>query len=228
MNDSRMRQGAENRKGALVEKGRGGRESILNLPNQLTLARLVLSILFFVLLALEAHDVFSPARRAAVLNISMAVFILAVTTDFLDGYLARRMGLSSTFGRIADPFVDKIVICGGFIMLIKVSPLIEPWYAVLIVFREFLVSGLRSFLESRGVPFGAALSGKLKMVAQSITIPVLLFYEANFAPAVPGAAATGFGWLLYWVTVSLLVLTLLLTLVSCIGYVQRAVKLLRV
>jgi CDP-diacylglycerol--glycerol-3-phosphate 3-phosphatidyltransferase len=205
-----------------------GREParIWNLPNQLTIARLVLSVVFFVLLALETHgeirQTIVPDRSRVLLNASIAVFLLAVITDFLDGYIARKWGLLSTFGRIADPFADKIVVCGGFIMLIGVAPkLVEPWFAVVIIFREFLVSGLRSFLESRGVAFGASLSGKLKMFVQSVTILTVLFHEANIAG---GPHETTLTWA---IPVTLLVLTLILTVTSSVGYVQRAIRLIR-
>lgn len=212
-------------KGPDQEKG-----PILNVPNQLTIARLLLSIVFFILLALEGNRVFGASTHSVVLNIATVVFILAVTTDFLDGYLARRWGLVSTFGRIADPFVDKIVICGGFIMLIGVTEtLVRPWFAVVILFREFLVSALRSFLESRGIPFSATLSGKLKMLLQSVTIPGVLLYEANFSPR-PTSPLRDVPYLpqiFLWVIIVLLAVTLVATLSSCVGYLRRAVRLLR-
>ena len=102
------------------------RERLWNIPNQLTVARLILSVVFFVILALENHgktfDKFGPMKINLLLNISIVVFVLAVITDFLDGYLARKWKLTSTFGRIADPFADKIVVCGAFIMLTGVTP----------------------------------------------------------------------------------------------------------
>jgi len=206
--------------------------AIWNIPNQLTMARLLLSVVFFVLLALQNHGktfgTFEDYKINLVLNLSLAVFILAVITDLLDGYLARKWGLVSTFGRIADPFADKIVVCGGFIMLIGVTPrLVEPWFAVVVVFREFLVSGLRSFLESRGVAFGAVWSGKAKMVIQSITIPLVIFYEANLAWV---SEPTQKGWIavtVYRLTIVFLVLTLVATLGSAVGYVRRAIQLIR-
>lgn len=205
------------------------RSRLLNLPNQLTIARLVLSLVFFVLLALLdgdslGHGYFS-GYRTAVLNGATALFILAVATDFLDGYFARKLHLESTFGRIADPFVDKIVICGGFILLTGVSEsLVRPWFAVVIVFREFLVSGLRSFLESAGVAFGASLSGKLKMICQSVAIPAVLIYEANFAEL---DASSPLRWSFFWLTVALLGTTLALTLGSCASYLVRATRILK-
>ena len=207
---------------------RAAGQAVWNIPNQLTVARLVLSVVFFVLLAMETHgdihDTLVPGKIRFFLNASLVVFVLAVLTDFLDGYLARKWGLVSTFGRIADPFADKIVICGGFIMLTGIAPrVIEPWYAVIIIFREFLVSGLRSFLESRGVAFGAAASGKLKMVLQSITIPVVIFYQANIAGD-PMNALDSIG---YWVVFAFLLATLLMTVGSCVSYLQRAIALIR-
>lgn len=203
------------------------RESLFNIPNQLTVARLILSVVFFVLLALETHGYFPERKTHFVLNLSILVFVLAVVTDFLDGYLARKWELTSTFGRIADPFADKIVICGGFVMLTGLpDSLVEPWFAVVVMFREFLVSGLRSFLESRGVAFGATTSGKLKMIIQSITIPVVIFYEANVHLA-PEAAPTTWATLFRGITVGLLTLTLFVTVYSSVAYVQRALKLIR-
>lgn len=202
---------------------------LLTLPNQLTIARLVLSVVFFVLLGLVGHGVFEDTSLKIALDLSAALFVFAVLTDFLDGHLARRWGLVTTFGRIADPFADKILICGGFIMLIGVSPMIEPWFVVVIVFREFLVSGLRSFLESRGVAFGAVLSGKLKMGFQSVTVPAVLVYQAHCGPALATGRAEGgtAGEMLRVVTITLLVLTLLFTVVSGVSYLRRGILILR-
>jgi len=206
--------------------------SIWNIPNQLTIARLVLSVVFFVLLAMEHHgkvyNKFGQVQINLILNLSIVVFILAVVTDFLDGYLARKWRLTSTFGRIADPFADKVVICGGFVMLTGVTPrLVEPWFAVVIMTREFLVSGLRSFMESRGVAFGAEWSGKLKMLIQSIAIPLVIFYQANLAWLPPDSKAVGVASGFKTFTVFCLALTLIATVGSAITYVRRAMALLR-
>ena len=205
----------------------GRKKKLWNIPNQLTLARIILSIVFFVLLGLETHGAFGTGSRALVLNICVALFILAVFTDFLDGYLARRWHLISTFGRIADPFADKIIVCGGFVMLTGITPLVEPWFAVVIMVREFLVSGLRSFFEADGVEFGADWSGKLKMVCQSVTIPVVIFYEANLRALLATTPSNVIALTFYWLTVGFLTATLLLTVASCMGYLRRAVSLSR-
>lgn len=189
-------------------------------------------MVFFVLLALEHHgkiyNKFVHSQINLILNVSLVVFILAVVTDFLDGYLARKWKLTSTFGRIADPFADKVVICGGFVMLTGVTPrLVEPWFAVVIMTREFLVSGLRSFLESRGVAFGAEWSGKLKMLVQSITIPLVIFYQANLAWLPEDSQAAGIASIFKGCTVFALALTLVATVGSAYLYVRRAIALMQ-
>ena len=232
---------AGSEQGAGTENGveTTGKQRILQLPNQLTILRLLLALVFFVLLSLIGQGVFGgdllgrpgePASsRSLVLHIANVLFVLAVSTDFLDGYLARRLGLESTFGRIADPFVDKIIICGGFILLTGISPLVKPWFPVIIVLREFLVSGLRSFLEARGVAFGASWSGKLKMIAQSIAIPAVLLHEAlrGSLTAVSSELQNDLTSVVYWIALAMLALTLILTIGSCGAYLRRAAPYLR-
>ena len=216
------------------EKTPAGKSSFANLPNQITVARLALSLVFIILLGIVGHGTDSETRQV-ILNWSTALFMLAMFTDFLDGYLARRWNIESTFGRIADPFVDKIVICGSFILLTTVSDFVEPWYPLVIVFREFLVSGLRSYIESAGVAFGAAWAGKVKLVIQGLTIPSLLFYEANFIIIGENGIsqlnkAPSWPWLeipLKYLTLALLAATLVSTFYSCIVYLHKATKVLR-
>lgn len=190
--------------------------NVLNIPNQLTIARLVLSVVFFAILVANNYQLLGRLESVW-LNVSILVFALAAVTDFLDGYLARRWNMLSAFGRLADPIVDKVFICGSFVLLTRTSTLVAPWIPVVLLMREFLISGLRSYLESHGVPFGAGAGGKLKMVIQSITIPVILFYEAN------ARGSTGFRW----TAIVLLGLTILLTLSSSVQYLFRAARILR-
>ena len=110
-----------------------------NLPNRLTLSRLLLAIVFFIFLSYRYY------------NVALGAFLFAWLTDWLDGYLARKKGLLTDFGRIADPFVDKIIVCGGFILLIQHARDIMPsWMVVVIVAREFLVNSLRSLFRIKG------------------------------------------------------------------------------
>ncbi len=151
------------------------------LPNALTAARLVMAALFFVLLAL--FDASSPDSMPWVLLVAMGLFVVAAATDFLDGYLARRWNAVSVFGRVMDPFADKILVLGAFVML--AGPNFEteaeamlsgvaPWMVVTIIARELLVTSLRGLCESRGISFSAVRAGKLKMVAQSVSVPLIL------------------------------------------------------
>jgi CDP-diacylglycerol--glycerol-3-phosphate 3-phosphatidyltransferase len=143
---------------------------VFNLPNQLTAARLVLGIFLFVLIE---HNQWVW---------SIVVFALAAFTDWLDGYVARRQGLTSTLGRNLDPLVDKVVICGAYIFLMKHEQAgLSPWMVVMVVAREFIITGLRSFMENLGATFGADMLGKIKMVLQCAALFAifLALYEKN-------------------------------------------------
>ncbi len=135
---------------------------VLNLANQLTLSRLVLSVALFVLIEYELWTA------------CLIVFGLAALTDWLDGVVARRYNLGSALGRILDPLVDKVIICGSYIFLItKDNTGLAAWMVVIVVSREFLITGLRGFLEQKGTAFGADLWGKLKMVLQCAALVVI-------------------------------------------------------
>src|SRR5207244_1408572 len=111
-----------------------------------TTARLVLGIVLFVLIENE------------VWLWCIIVFALAAITDWLDGYLARLQGLVSTLGRNLDPLVDKVVVCGAYIFLLSQKADqtgLTPWIVVVVVSRELIITGLRSFMENMGATFGA-------------------------------------------------------------------------
>ena len=216
-----------------------------NLPNQLTVARMVLAVVFFVMLGL--FDPTDAAVRPWLLNASFVVFVVAAVTDVLDGHIARKYDLTSTFGRIVDPFVDKLLIVGGFVMLTGTAFAFPPadgpggglvgtferqlphwmtgglasgvqaWMVVVILCREFLVSGIRGYAESQGVAFGAVAAGKAKMLLQTIAIGTILFQMANVTTA---AWAVGLKVILVWLAVGV-------TVYSGAVYVVRGIKLLR-
>jgi CDP-diacylglycerol--glycerol-3-phosphate 3-phosphatidyltransferase len=190
------------------------RSAILNLPNQLTVGRLALSIVLFALMAWKLYTA------------SFVVFIIAASTDWLDGYFARKYHLVTTLGRILDPFADKIIICGTFIFLAAsgneglAAIGMRAWVAVLIVGRELLITALRSFLEQQGADFSASTSGKLKMLAQCIAAGGgLLYLSYDAAGEIPGwlPMAVEF-WI--WATV-------VLTVYSGVAYVRTALRLMR-
>ncbi|TWT34240.1 CDP-diacylglycerol--glycerol-3-phosphate 3-phosphatidyltransferase [Blastopirellula retiformator] len=130
---------------------------IVNVPNVITLIRFILSIAVFVLLSLEQ---FVAAN---------VVFIVAASTDWMDGYWARKYNQVTQVGRVFDPFVDKIIICGTFIYLAALpGSQVAAWMAVVVVGREMLVTVIRSFIEQHGGDFSANMPGKIKMVLQCI------------------------------------------------------------
>jgi CDP-diacylglycerol--glycerol-3-phosphate 3-phosphatidyltransferase len=181
----------------------------LNLPNKITLARLFLSFVFFVLIIQYSQR----APQPWMLDVAVVIFIIAAITDILDGYLARKRGLVTPLGRVLDPFVDKVLVCGAFILFAGSSFVnaegdnvteVQGWMVVVIVGRELLVTGLRGFSESIGKAFPASLHGKLKMWVQSIAAPLILLLVAHeqdwFSPAVAGNIKLGLVWLTVAVT----------------------------
>ena len=188
---------------------------ILNVPNILTFVRLVLACILFAILWMI--DKSRAADSSGALTVSLVLFIVAALTDALDGYIARIFGLATAFGRIADPFVDKILVCGCFISLVPFDgSYVHPYLAVTVIAREFLVSGLRSFIEARGKEFGAVLWGKTKVVVQYAFIGWDLFYLANLRE---NAAAMLF-------TQLSAAAVIIITLASGIVYVVKAVGIL--
>ncbi|MEZ6184199.1 MAG: CDP-diacylglycerol--glycerol-3-phosphate 3-phosphatidyltransferase [Planctomycetota bacterium] len=153
--------------------------SARNLPNALTLSRVVMAIVLFALLGLVQRGLLPNARLW--LNVSLGIFVTAGLTDVLDGYLARKWGQATVFGRIVDPFADKVIVCGTFVFLIPIDgSLVAPWVVVTVLARELLVDGLRGYAESCGVAFPAMWSGKAKMFAQSACLTWLLAMVANW------------------------------------------------
>lgn len=153
----------------------------MNIPNQITIGRLLLSLVFLGLLSQVqwAHR----SEQLPLINWAFWIFIVCAVGDIVDGYLARRHNQITSLGRVLDPFADKILVCGGFVMLLgtgfydaegrSVTGL-EAWMVVVIVGRELLISSLRGFSEASGKPYAANYWGKVKMVIQSVTVPWII------------------------------------------------------
>jgi CDP-diacylglycerol--glycerol-3-phosphate 3-phosphatidyltransferase len=170
-----------------------------HLPNALTALRLILAAVFFGMLSYFQYDVSGKHGELIWLNIAFIIYVVALATDFLDGYLARRWHVEGQFGRLVDPFVDKVLVLGSFIFFagknftipshnpldipqnVKTITGVVPWMVVMILARELLVTTLRGASEGEGENFAAAFSGKLKMTLQSITVLVILVY-VNYLP----------------------------------------------
>jgi CDP-diacylglycerol--glycerol-3-phosphate 3-phosphatidyltransferase len=195
----------------------------MNLPNKVTVSRLFLAIVYFFLLHLAGLDERPEKFDKAVFYAGMAVFIVAALTDSLDGYLARRYNIVTKFGRIADPFVDKVLICGSFIFFVSwpsLKPFISSWMVLVIIFREFLLHSLRTIVESKSVSFGSNIWGKQKTFVQCIAIIWTLFYLVylRYTSAESWAAV-----MLH----SLIWLTLFSTVFSALIYFYQTRKMLR-
>lgn len=191
----------------------------VNLPNLITVGRLILSAAVLGLLC--AIDSGRVADQRPLLQIAFWCFVAAVLGDALDGAIARRLGCVTAFGRFADPLVDKILVCGVFVLFTgdafwhagaNVTG-VAPWMVLIIVARELLVSAIRASHEAAQRDFGATWAGKLKMVVQSATIGVI-FVDLGFDA---GSLAPAIGPLV-WATVAV-------TILSAIPYVSRALAL---
>src|SRR5881227_4500347 len=123
---------------------------------------------------LLSSSVFS-SRNGEKELVASALFLLASITDGLDGYLARKRGQVTTIGMLLDPLADKLLIAAAFVTLVQFNPRIVPaWIAVIIIGREFLVSGLRSIAASEGFTIEASELGKLKMVVQIVAVVAVI------------------------------------------------------
>ena len=201
-----------------------------HVPNLLTTARLLLAGVFFGLLGCYQYG--GPGSPS-LLNTAFIVYLIALVTDFLDGYLARKWKVEGAFGRVVDPFVDKVLVIGSFIFfagknfiipdtagtyVVRTITGVAPWMVVVILARELLVTSFRGLGEGAGQNFGAAFSGKVKMVVQSVTILVILVYVNYFAGKdTPTARYFGeFEIFCVWTTV-------VVTVLSGLAYVRRAI-----
>ncbi len=159
----------------------------MNLPNYLTLARIiVVPLLVVVLLTPFAEDWFGVSSYA----LAIAIFLAASFTDILDGHLARRRKQVSKFGALLDPIADKLLVSAVLIVLVE-KHLAPAWAVVIILGREFIVTGLRSIAATEGFVISAQSLGKIKMWAQCVAIVALLVAGATGNPPV-----SNFGWVL--------------------------------
>lgn len=146
----------------------GSRFFSVNLPNYITLSRIAaIPLIIWVL----TTSYFGTEHSTVRVLLASGIFILASITDGLDGYLARRRGQITTMGVLLDPLADKLMIAAAFITLVQLIPsIVNVWVAIIIIGREFLISGLRSIAASEGFTIEASELGKLKMVVQIVSV----------------------------------------------------------
>ena len=140
----------------------------MNLPNKLTLLR-VLMIPFFVVCLL-----WEGGQNQTLRYVSAAIFIVASLTDMMDGKIARKYGLVTNFGKFMDPLADKLLVCSALICLIELGQL-PAWMVIVIISREFIISGFRLIASDNGVVIAASYWGKFKTTFQMIAVILLIF-----------------------------------------------------
>jgi CDP-diacylglycerol--glycerol-3-phosphate 3-phosphatidyltransferase len=191
------------------------------IPNILTFGRLVGTLVFLAML------LYSPRveHKTQFLDVAFAIFVVAGLTDIIDGPIARKLNVASKFGRMLDPLVDKVLVCGAFVcfaivgqpeFLFNLSPaamhLIRWSTAAILIIREGYVTILRHTAEAKGIDFRAVASGKIKMLIQSYAIGTLMVKAAHVQTANWGD----------WVTVITIAIMLAVTIISGITATRRA------
>lgn len=171
----------------------------MNLPNKLTLFRVIL-IPFFVFFLL------APFFPGCGNYIAVAIFIVASITDFLDGHIARKHNLVTNFGKFMDPLADKLLVCSALICLIELDR-IPAWIVIIIIAREFIISGFRLIASDNGVVIAASYWGKFKTTFQMLMVIVLIL-------DIPHPV-------FYWLGVILTYVSLALTVISLIDYIVK-------
>ncbi len=140
----------------------------MNLPNKLTFIRLVLAVPF--IFYLQESNGNSLYRL-----IAFTIFVMASFTDWLDGYIARRYNLITDLGKIIDPLADKILVISALVVFVKLD-YIPAWMSIVIIAREFLISGIRTIAAAKGEVIPAGMLGKYKTTTQMIVILIMLFF----------------------------------------------------
>ena len=175
----------------------------MNLPNKLTVLRVIM-VPFFVFFMLT--DVGGAANKW----IALAIFVIASLTDMLDGKIARKYNLVTNFGKFMDPLADKLLVCSAMICLVEMGR-IPAWIVIVIISREFIISGFRLVASDNGIVIAASYWGKFKTVFQMAMVIVLIMDLGGVFDVI--------GTVLIWVS-------LILTIVSLIDYVAKNIQVL--
>ncbi len=191
------------------------------IPNVLTFGRFILTIVFLVMILCSGH----VADRSSFLDTAFIIFVVAGLTDIIDGKVARKLNVTSKFGRMLDPLADKVLVCGAFICFAligepqlfnclgpKVMAVIHWSVAAILILRELYVTVLRHVAEAKGINFAATVSGKVKMFLQSFTIGLVVIKAAHVQTAVWG----------HWFTTVTFIIMLAVTVVSGVLATRRS------
>ena len=197
--------------GKIESTGSNVQGPIVNLPNSITMSRIAMIPL---LLWILSPSFPWQGRHGEQEVLASVLFVLASITDGLDGYLARKRGQITTMGVLLDPIADKVMVTGALIALVAYNPqVVKVWIAVVIIGREFLISGLRSIASSEGFTIQASDLGKLKTVIQIVCVVSAILAHCWYQ--------WQFGWLIVpveWIAVAAIYFTMLVSTISAIDY----------
>ena len=177
----------------------------MNLPNKLTILRVIM-IPFFVLTLL-----YDGGENQTLRYVAAAIFIIASLTDMLDGKIARKYNLVTNFGKFMDPLADKLLVCSALICLVELKEL-PAWMVIVIISREFIISGFRLVAVDNGIVIAASWWGKAKTISQMIMIILLV---------------ADFGGVFDMIGQVMIYLALVLTVVSLVDYIAKNKQVLK-
>lgn len=191
----------------------------MNLPNLLTLSRIFLAPVYMVLFLFE-----SPVSRL----LATIVFIIAALTDLFDGYLARRMGSQTGFGKFMDPLADKILVSTAFISFVSLGYAV-PWMVMTIIVREFLIIGLRSAAAYKGMVITPSYAAQWKTASQMVVISMILIFINLKTWMIPA----GYDWAMFYSPLTnkvfniMIFITVILTVGTGLDYLLKSGGLLK-
>lgn len=175
----------------------------MNLPNKLTVLRILLVPVFVVLLLLR------QGQDQTLRMLALAVFCIASVTDFLDGQIARKNNLVTDFGKFMDPLADKMLVCSALICLVELRQL-PAWYTIIVIARDFTISGFRLVAADNGIVIAASWWGKFKTTAQMLMVILLILN----LPA------------LHYVNLAFELIALALTVISMVDYIGKNLQVI--
>ena len=188
----------------------------MNLANKLTISRIVLTFVFMFFLF---------SKGIVFKTLALVVFIIATWTDYLDGFLAKRRNEISDFGKFMDPVADKILVIAAFLAFVEMK-LVPAWIIVIIIFREFTITGLRLIALVKGKVIEAEMAGKHKTVSQMVSIYMILFFIVlkEYSANIFGFWNENLEFFLKNIIFYMMILTAALTLISGISYLVKNKK----
>lgn len=179
----------------------------MNTANKLTILRMILVPFFMAFLAIDS---------IIWQNVALLIFIIASVTDAVDGYIARNYNQITTFGKFMDPIADKMLTTAAFVMLLAIGRM-SAWALMIILVREFIVSGIRLLAAAKGTVIAASMSGKIKTVSQMVAIIAAIILLNPFFPETTAVIITN---VLIWIST-------IATALSGVEYVSKNIGLLK-